>query len=134
MPFSEADTRANYIDPALQNKGWQAQHIRREYSFADGRKLFGDRRGERCRVDYLLIHQNIFIAIIEAKSEEKELITLQTMLDKNQIQPPKKNINPNILEEVEVPIPNLLTQQRIPTYLNQLSSNCNSIIQSSCGL
>jgi type I restriction enzyme R subunit len=72
MPYSEADTRANYIDPALQSKGWQAQHIRREYSFTDGRKLFGGKRGERCRVDYLLIHQQTFIGIIEAKSEDKE--------------------------------------------------------------
>ena len=72
MPHSEADTRANYIDPALQLKGWLAQHIRREYSFTDGRKLFGGRRGDRCRVDYLLIHKNTFIGIVEAKSEDKE--------------------------------------------------------------
>jgi type I restriction enzyme, R subunit len=72
MPYSEADTRANYIDPALSNKGWQPQHIRREYSFTDGRKLFGGKRGERCRVDYLLIHNNTFIGIIEAKAQDKE--------------------------------------------------------------
>jgi len=72
MPYSEADTRANYIDPALQLKDWKAQNIRREYYFTDGRKLFGGRRGERCFVDYLLIHQNTFIGVIEAKSEDKE--------------------------------------------------------------
>lgn len=72
MAYTEADTRAIYIDPALAGKGWASQHIRREYSFTDGRKLFGGRRGERCRVDYLLIHQNTFIGIIEAKSEDKE--------------------------------------------------------------
>jgi type I restriction enzyme, R subunit len=72
MSRSEADTRANHIDPALINKGWEAQHIRREYSFTDGRKLFGGKRGERCRVDYLLIHNNTFIGIIEAKAEDKE--------------------------------------------------------------
>ena len=72
MLYSEADTRANYIDPALSRKGWLAQHIRREYSFTDGRKLFGGRRGDRCRVDYLLIHKNTFLGIIEATSENKE--------------------------------------------------------------
>ena len=46
MTYSEADTRANYIDLALQLKGWLAQHIRREYLFTDGRKLFGGRRSE----------------------------------------------------------------------------------------
>lgn len=25
MPYSEADTRANYIDPALVQKGWEAR-------------------------------------------------------------------------------------------------------------
>ena len=72
MPYSEADTRANFIDPALQLRDWKAQHIRREYYFTDGRKLFGGRRGERCFVDYLLIYQNSFIGVIEAKSEDKE--------------------------------------------------------------
>jgi type I restriction enzyme R subunit len=70
--YTEADTRANFIDPALLAIGWLAQHIRREYYFTDGRKLFGGRRGERCRVDYLLIHHNTFIGIIEAKAEHKE--------------------------------------------------------------
>lgn len=71
MPYTEADTRANFIDPALLQKGWLAQHIRREYSFTDGRRLFGGKRGNRCRVDYLLLYNNTFIGIIEAKAEHK---------------------------------------------------------------
>lgn len=70
--YSEADTRANYIDPALQKAGWQAINIRREYYFTDGRKLFGNKRGERCFVDYLLKHNNTNLAIIEAKKSSKE--------------------------------------------------------------
>ncbi|MEI6950272.1 DEAD/DEAH box helicase family protein [Paraflavisolibacter sp. H34] len=72
MPYSEADTRANYIDPALKAKNWQPHNIRREYYFTDGRKLFGGKRGGRCFVDYLLIYNNTFIGLIEAKSEDKE--------------------------------------------------------------
>lgn len=72
MAYSEADTRANFIDPALRDCGWLPQHIRREYSFTAGRKLFGGKRGERCRLDYLLLHNNSFVGIIEAKSSDKE--------------------------------------------------------------
>lgn len=33
---SEADTRANYIDPALKTAHWQPNNIIREYYFTDG--------------------------------------------------------------------------------------------------
>jgi type I site-specific restriction endonuclease len=72
LPYSESDTRANYIDPSLVVTGWQPLNIRREYYFTDGRKLFGGKRGQRCFVDYLLIHNKAFLGIIEAKSEDKE--------------------------------------------------------------
>jgi len=36
MP-SEADTRANHIDPALKDAGWDASTIRREYYFTADR-------------------------------------------------------------------------------------------------
>lgn len=71
MSYTESDTRANFIDPALAQQGWLAQNIRREYSFTDGRKLFGGKRGERCRADYLLLFNNTFIGIIEAKAAGK---------------------------------------------------------------
>ncbi len=69
---SEADTRAQYIDPGLASNGWQPHEIRREYYFTDGRKLFGNRRGQRCYVDYLLQHNKTNLAIIEAKKASKE--------------------------------------------------------------
>ncbi|MDQ6968874.1 MAG: DEAD/DEAH box helicase family protein, partial [Mariprofundaceae bacterium] len=66
---SEADTRANFIDPALVSSGWLSHQIIREYYFTDGRKLAGNQRGSRCFVDYLLHADNQHLAIIEAKKQ-----------------------------------------------------------------
>lgn len=66
---SEADTRANFIDPALASTGWESSQIIREYYFTDGRKLAGGQRGTRCFVDYLLHSDNRHLAIIEAKKQ-----------------------------------------------------------------
>ncbi|MDQ6950516.1 MAG: DEAD/DEAH box helicase family protein, partial [Mariprofundales bacterium] len=66
---SEADTRANFIDPALSSAGWMRHQIIREYYFTDGRKLVGNQRGSRCFVDYLLHTDNQHLAIIEAKKQ-----------------------------------------------------------------
>lgn len=80
MPYNEADTRANLLDPALAKCGWTADHIRREKTKArveidivDGK---AKRRGDG-RVDYLLRYrvnpgtQPVAIALIEAKAESK---------------------------------------------------------------
>lgn len=67
--MTEADTRANYIDPALKETGWRLDTIKREYYFTDGRKLAGGARGKRSFVDYLLHKNNRNLAIIEAKKE-----------------------------------------------------------------
>lgn len=67
---SEADTRANYIDPALVKASWQAGNIIREHYFTDGRKLTGGTRGRRCFVDYLLYKDNRYLAVIEAKKNQ----------------------------------------------------------------
>ena len=68
---SEADTRANYIDPALKAAHWQANNIIREHYFTDGRKLAGGARGRRCFVDYLLYKDNRYLAVVEAKKESE---------------------------------------------------------------
>lgn len=68
---SEADTRANYIDPALQAAQWQPSNIIREHYFTDGRKLAAGTRGRRCFVDYLLYKENRYLAVIEAKKESE---------------------------------------------------------------
>lgn len=71
MNYSESDTRANYIDPALSSSGWSPELIVREYYFTDGRKMAGGVRGKRCYVDYLLHKDNLFLAIIEAKKRDE---------------------------------------------------------------
>lgn len=68
---SEADTRANYIDPALKEASWQSTNIIREHYFTDGRKLAKGERGKRCFVDYLLHENNRYLAVIEAKKESE---------------------------------------------------------------
>jgi len=66
---SEADTRANYIDPALRAADWQPSNIIREHYFTDGRKMAGGVRGQRCFIDYLLHKDNRYLAVVEAKKE-----------------------------------------------------------------
>lgn len=68
---SEADTRANYIDPALLAAQWQSTNIIREHYFTDGRKLAGGVRGRRCFVDYLLYKENRYLAVVEAKKDSE---------------------------------------------------------------
>lgn len=68
---SEADTRANYIDPALRAADWQPSNIIREHYFTDGRKMAGGVRGRRCFVDYLLCKDNRYLAVVEAKKESE---------------------------------------------------------------
>lgn len=70
--YSEQDTRAKHIDPQLKLASWEENYIIREYYFTDGRKLTGNKRGQRLFVDYLLIYQNVPLALIEAKKFEKE--------------------------------------------------------------
>lgn len=65
--YSEADTRANFIDPKLAAQQWESGHIIREYYFTDGRKLIGNKRGKRLFADYLLRFNNVKLALIEAK-------------------------------------------------------------------
>lgn len=68
--ISEADTRANYIDPKLIESDWTSDNIVREYYFTDGRKLLGNKRGKRLFLDYLLKFNNINLALIEAKKSD----------------------------------------------------------------
>ena len=67
MSYSESDTRANYIDPALRLANWLPANIVREHYFTDGRKLAGGLRGKRCFVDYLLVKDSRYLAIVGPK-------------------------------------------------------------------
>lgn len=73
---TEADTRAEYIDPMLQESQWghnltAGSLILREHYFTDGRMLSGGQRGKRKFADYILSHKNQKLAIIEAKKESE---------------------------------------------------------------
>ncbi len=78
MPYSESDTRAKLIDPAIHARGWTEDLIRREETAGevyvdpvDGR----GRRRPRGRIDYVLRvkvnpdTQPVAVALIEAKAE-----------------------------------------------------------------
>lgn len=74
---TEADTRAEYIDPMLLECEWghnltSGSQILREHYFTDGRMLSGGQRGKRKFADYILAHKNQKLAIVEAKKESEE--------------------------------------------------------------
>lgn len=74
--MNEADTRADYIDPALKAAGWgvvEGSRIRREYPIAPGRIEGRGRRGKSLTADYVLEYRNTKLAVIEAKAWNEEL-------------------------------------------------------------
>src|ERR1700676_5543002 len=75
--MNEAETRAEHIDPALKAAGWgvvEGSRIRREYPITLGRLEGSGRRGKPLIADYVLIHRNTKLAVIEAKAWD-ELLT-----------------------------------------------------------
>jgi type I restriction enzyme R subunit len=73
--MNEAETRADLIDPALKAAGWgvvEGSRIRREV-IAPGRLEGGGRRGKSEIADYVLIHRNTKLAVIEAKKRAAPL-------------------------------------------------------------
>lgn len=84
--MTESDTRAKLITPALISSGWSEFEIEREhgftYYFTDGKKLVGNKRGQRYKVDYLLSYKNINLAIVEAKADTIDVLEgLQQAID-----------------------------------------------------
>ena len=78
--MNEADTRAEYIDPALKAAGWgvvDGSRIRRNYAISPGRiegRTSGDvRRSNPLFADYVLEYRNTKVAIVEAKARDKGL-------------------------------------------------------------
>ena len=76
MSFSEADTRAKLIDPALYTRGWTEEHIKREETNGAIEIIEGKpRKRSKGRTDYTLRlkiseeSQPVAIALIEAKAE-----------------------------------------------------------------
>ena len=74
--MNEAETRADFIDPALAAAGWgmaAESRIRREYQIAPGRLEGQGRRAKPLIADYLLVYRNTKLAVIEAKAWDQAL-------------------------------------------------------------
>ena len=67
MSLTESDTRAQYIDPALANSGWEGHLVRREFQITAGRIIGTGKRAEPSVADYLLEYKGKRLAVIEAK-------------------------------------------------------------------
>ena len=68
--MNEAETRAELIDPALTAAGWgvvDGSRVRREYPITLGRLQGAGKRGKALSADYVLIHNNKKLAVLEAK-------------------------------------------------------------------
>ena len=69
MHETEADTRANRIDPVLNEAGWgrvEGSQVQREL-ICPGRILAGGQRGTALSADYVLSYRGRKLAVIEAK-------------------------------------------------------------------
>jgi len=76
LDYSEDDISAKYITPALARAGWDEAQIRRQYSYAPGRVIVRGKmslRGKPKRVDFLLFHQHLPLAVIEVKRAQFSL-------------------------------------------------------------
>ena len=74
--MNEAETRAEYIDPALKAAGWgliEGSRIRREYPITLGRLEGQGRRGKPLIADYILTYRNTKLAVVEAKAWDEPL-------------------------------------------------------------
>jgi len=72
--MNEAETRAELIDPALKAAGWDVaigSRIRREVPITLGRLQGSGRRAKPLSADYVLLHRNRRLAVIEAKARDK---------------------------------------------------------------
>ena len=74
--MNEAETRAEYIDPALKAAGWgvvEGSRIRREFYITPGRIEGHGKRGKPLKADYILEYRNHKLAVVEAKAFDEEL-------------------------------------------------------------
>ena len=74
--MNEAETRADYIDPALKAAGWgvvAGSRIRREYHITLGRIEGHGKRGKPAIADYVLEYRNTKLAVVEAKAWDEEV-------------------------------------------------------------
>jgi len=76
MTYSEDDTRVKLIDPKIHEAGWKEEYILRNYAIADDRFYVEGEEYKRLPTakfaDYVLIYNNITIAVLEAKAEDED--------------------------------------------------------------
>lgn len=73
--MNEAQTRLNKIDPALKKAGWnviEQSHIIVEYAITNGR-VSKSVAPKPLKADYILSYKGVKLAVVEAKSDEKEV-------------------------------------------------------------
>lgn len=73
--MNEAETRAEFIDPALLAAGWgvvEGSRVRREFPISKGRLMGNGQRTTPDKADYLLQYRNRNLAIVEAKARDKD--------------------------------------------------------------
>lgn len=74
--MNEAETRVEYIDPALKLAGWgvvENSRIRREYAISPGRIEGHGKSGKALIADYILEFRNTKLAVVEAKAWNEAL-------------------------------------------------------------
>ena len=74
--MNEADTKAEHIEPALRAAGWgvtDGSRILREHLITPGRIEGSGRRGTPLKADYILVHRNHKLAVVEAKAWDEPL-------------------------------------------------------------
>jgi len=70
---NEAQTRLDYIDPALKAAGWgvaEGSRIRVEFPITAGRLIGSGRREKPLQADYVLEYRNKRLAVVEAKARD----------------------------------------------------------------
>jgi type I restriction enzyme, R subunit len=67
MQLNESDTRAQFIDPALERAGWVGASVKRELQITAGRILGGGKKAAPLKADYFLQYEGRRLAVIEAK-------------------------------------------------------------------
>jgi len=76
MARNEAETRAELIDPKLNEWGWASggdTKVAREFQVAPGRIIGVGQPQRKMILDYLLEHKGRKVAVLEAKAEDKGL-------------------------------------------------------------
>lgn len=80
--LSEEDTKKRYIEPALEESGWDFRQIRleygieaRDYEFSEGKIDIKTGKRDKSTIkkaDYVLFHNGIALAVLEAKAYKYE--------------------------------------------------------------